>query len=53
LYQRKKDVEVQQLIEEFRNQRKLESDKPEHKEKWLQKGESPTKRLIRKPINSY
>lgn len=49
-YQRKKDDEVQALLNEFKNMRKLENDKPEHAEKWMQRGESPTKRLICKVL---
>ena len=45
-YQRKKDDEVQALLNEFKNLRKLEPSKNEHPQKWMNKGDSPTKRLI-------
>ena len=44
-YERKQDLEVKALLEEFENLKKLEC-KPEHQEKWMKKGESPTRRLI-------
>lgn len=34
-YQRKKDDEVQALLQEFQNMRKLDHTKPEHAEKWM------------------
>ena len=48
LYQRQKDPMVQQLLEEFKNQKT--TAKEEHKEKWMQRGDSPTKRLIGNPF---
>jgi hypothetical protein len=43
---------VTALLEEYKNMRLLES-KPEHDEKWIKRGESPTKRLICKSFFNY
>lgn len=47
-YQRRQDPAVAGLINEFS---KRDEVKKEHKGKWMQKGESPTKRLMGKCAN--
>ncbi len=51
-YKRKKDEEVQALLEEFRNGGHGPDNEP-YKGKFHKVGESPTRRLIRKHFHSY
>lgn len=44
-YQRKKDPQVDSLMNEFHKGPEV---KKEHKGKWMKKGDSPTKRLMGK-----
>jgi hypothetical protein len=46
IYQRKKDPAVNSFIKEYQKP----PTKKEHKGKWMKKGDSPTKRLMGKPL---